>query len=366
MKGIIEKIQNWDPLNMKDESNLTTIRPKFMLIAVGAVTTFAFTILLFILLSLVSNRNSLLGAYKSQLKQWSKLQEAERFADLRIGMKIMPSENTRLNVINMLWSNSSNLIKNQKIQKLYSHNESFHFFDETAQYFPVLKFEDGEVPFGDSDFYCFYLSWTYKEHEGMNDLYETVKSLPKCLNAYDNKFVWRRNDPKDGIDIKTFIQDGSIIKCKSQSDCYSQCKSLNGVGKKLVNSSYACYTYKVLNDVCFTVRHTKAGWNYEGGCFKDKEPGHYVEAVPGQKYNFENLLVQVRDAMDPFVNITNKGDAPNFGVDIDWIYSLLWFIFWCSFIVMIGCALFYVFRKGIVQFLNRSKSQSDPNSNANP
>ena len=185
MKELKDKIENWDPLNLNQEPQLTKYRPKFMLISVVACVAIISSILMFIFLGIVSDRNSKLSHYKSQIKSWNKLDESAKFSNIRFGMKIMPSENTRLNNIDMKWSNDTKLLHNSKIERKYSFNESFHMFEETTQYFPTLHFEEGEVPFGDSDYYCLYISWINKEQEGLNDLYDPVKNLPCLLYTSD-------------------------------------------------------------------------------------------------------------------------------------------------------------------------------------
>ena len=52
-----------------------------------------------------------------------------------------------------------------------------------------------------------------------------------------------------------------------------------------------CYSYKILSDVCLTVKRKGMSWEYSGGCFKGGEAAHYEVASPKEIYKFDKLLI---------------------------------------------------------------------------
>ena len=88
-------------------------------------------------------------------------------------MKIMPSSNTKKNVIFMDYVNKTGKSKDQ----------SYHNFNNTKNYFTTLRFDDNHVPAGDSKTLCVHVLWTTINHEEQIDEYEGVQDFPVCSNS---------------------------------------------------------------------------------------------------------------------------------------------------------------------------------------
>ena len=76
-------------------------------------------------------------------------------------MKIMPSSNTKKNVIFM---NYNNYTKKSK-------DNSYHSFNNTRNYFASLRFDEEHVPAGDSKTVCVHALWTTVDHDQQIDTY---------------------------------------------------------------------------------------------------------------------------------------------------------------------------------------------------
>jgi hypothetical protein len=67
-------------------------------------------------------------------------------------------------------------------------------------------------------------------------------------------------------------------------------------GKKL------CYSYYVLEQVCLSVQQNDdpdtpdVEWTYKGGCFTGGRSATYIQAEPGNVYNFTNVMITVRES----------------------------------------------------------------------
>jgi len=72
----------------------------------------------------------------------------------------------------------------------------------------------------------------------------------------------------------------------------------NGIYKEDIDM---CFTYHVMKEVCLLMKYVKNSetnsyaWVYTGGCFKDNKPVWYVDAVPGETYNFKEVQFEVRE-----------------------------------------------------------------------
>jgi hypothetical protein len=62
-----------------------------------------------------------------------------------------------------------------------------------------------------------------------------------------------------------------------------------------------CFRYRVMKQVCMLMKYVKNAetnsyaWVYTGGCFKDNMPVWYVDAVPGETYNFKDVQFEIRE-----------------------------------------------------------------------
>ena len=103
----------------------------------------------------------------------------------------------------MHWTNQTNAQEKHLGDKV-EVGDNYFFYQETENYFPVLKFNPDYVPFGDAATFCLHLQWIKKDMRKMYDMYKTVQGFPDCKNALNPKFRWQASDPKTGVDFKVW------------------------------------------------------------------------------------------------------------------------------------------------------------------
>jgi len=71
-----------------------------------------------------------------------------------------------------------------------------------------------------------------------------------------------------------------------------------------------CFTYHVMKQVCLLMKYVKNSetnsyaWVYTGGCFKDNKPVWYVDAIPGETYNFKDVQFEIREDQRDLENLS--------------------------------------------------------------
>ena len=208
-------------------------------------------------------------------------------SDIRVLMKIMPSANTKKNVIWMDYVNKTGRSKDQ----------SYHLFNNTRNYFSALHFDDNHVPAGDSKTLCVHALWTTVAHDQQIDMYESVQDFPVCSNSENPKMRWNEHDPTTGLDIKAWDEVKIKMTCASDAKCRSSCKSKGGIYGIVGGSRVGCFKYRVLKKFCVKVEPKVAsphGWRYAGGCFSGGSPTLYENAKAGNTYKFTSVPMEVR------------------------------------------------------------------------
>lgn len=65
-----------------------------------------------------------------------------------------------------------------------------------------------------------------------------------------------------------------------------------------------------MKQVCILMKYVKNSdtntyaWVYTGGCFKNNKPVSYINAVPGESYNFKDVQFEIRQDMRDVENLS--------------------------------------------------------------
>lgn len=181
-------------------------------------------------------------------------------------------------------------------------NNTYMRVDNTAHFFPRFKYNENNIPVGNSMAFCISLHWTTHEQGENFDLAKEVKGTPQCEMSKSGKFIWNEEDSIFGIDVPAWSQSEMDVDCTDQEDCESTCEGydalfLNGKrGKK-------CFSYKILSSICLTVSYDKIldEFTYRGGCFQGGN--HYLMESPVKDsfYYFDKINIEIRNSNDPVI-----------------------------------------------------------------
>jgi hypothetical protein len=193
--------------------------------------------------------------------------------------------------------------------------DNYFTYQETTDYFPVLRYNEDYVPFGDSASFCINLQWIKHDMKRMYDMYKQVQNFPICKNALNPKIRWQANDPRNGQDFKVWNQETTDVA--SESECSSKGGIFRGKKVKKGEDTGAgkCYVYMVVKRVCLMIAfklHPETAsyaWEYRGGCYGSGEIAVYEKAVPGQVYRFSEVPIEVREDESLYVEFGNASSA---------------------------------------------------------
>lgn len=345
-----QHLAEWDPFKLGDKPKYKNFVMLLLYVAIGSI---ALSLFLYLVLEIFSDRNAKLSQYSKQVKEWRKRGESMKIADVAMGLKIMPSENTQGNVILMRYSDED-LIAERKLQRIHNYTQSYFIHNTTSRYFPTFRYTRNDVPVGDSELYCIHLFWTPKENERVLELYESVKGFQQCSKAFNPRVIWHEHDPKYGVELNIWKQDTRELKgCNTKESCQAICDKYQGIAKKTKQFGYLCYSYKVMTDVCLTVSTNDTdSWTYRGGCFENGSPVRMVTAIPGQTYDFQDVTLQVRSVHDPYVVATKSNTASedfSFGADIDFMYTFAFLILFVAIMCGVVVAAAVILKEFIFQ-----------------
>ncbi len=169
MRNKIQNVVDKDPLNFKNVASHDRHKKILYGLIVAILVCFVLALLFFIIGLAVSSASSSKGkegvtitdasGNKVVLSQAEIDQRYEEIgkspSDIRILLKIMPSANTKKNVIWMDYVNKTSSSK----------DTSYQLFSNTKNYFSTLHFDDNHVPAGDSKTVCVHALWTTVAHD---------------------------------------------------------------------------------------------------------------------------------------------------------------------------------------------------------
>ena len=344
MKAQVEKVQHLmhDPMRIQ-KKHPTIHKWSKLIMYVGLIALIA-CVILYLIMSLLSDRHTKLGKYRKQMKRWMKGGTASNFSDIRMGVMVMPSEQKMMNMDIMEWRNYDH-IENKKMNKKYNYSQSYHILEDTTNLFPILNMNEDHIPIGNSQTFCIHLFWVPKSDiESIFASRRNVTGFSECINFADPSFRWHPNDPSHGVDIKPWVQHDFQMTCKSREDCTNQCLKRGGVFKNSKKNGNRCYSYELVREICMEIDLDNDGnWHYQKGCFAKGSAARYVKAVVNQEYDFERLTIQVRHSKDPYTVATNLTGDLNFGIDIDWLYDICTICFWVAVVCGILCLIGFYF-----------------------
>jgi hypothetical protein len=319
----MEILRKWDPFKLKNENEKYWKYVMYSLYV--AICALALGLVVYLMLGIFSDRGTRLSHYRKRVRTWKKLAEDQTLDAISVAVKIMPSENTRGNMIVMERRKDTQLDE-QKIARKYNYSQSYFYHSNTTMYFPVFHYERENVPVGNSEIYCVHTFWTPVENEMTLELYESLKGFPECRKAKNPRVIWRQHDPTTGAEILAWQQKATpLTGCHSHEACQKVCDKSGGIAKSGSGKSYICFTYKVVSEICLMMHYNGSdSWTYAGGCFENGSPVKMVPAVPGESYTFEHIRVQIRSVHDPYVVATfesHEDEDISLGVDVDFLYT---------------------------------------------
>jgi hypothetical protein len=153
--------------------------------------------------------------------------------------------------------------------------------------FPVFKFNEENVPVGDSAKLCMGLSWVPIKKRNQYDKYLDVKGFNECELHASGRANWEPDFPINGLNFKIWDQ----FQKKGDSTCKQ------GIYVEKIDM---CFTYKIMKQICVLVKFQKDvskntySWITTGGCYKDNKAVLYEDAYPGDIVNFKDVQFEVR------------------------------------------------------------------------
>ena len=348
---MLQQLEKWDPFKLETKPKYKKFVMMLLYVAIGAILLSVF---LYLVLAIFSDRSSKLAHYSKQVKDWKKRGENFKLSDVSVAVKIMPSENTKGNMI-VMNPQSEDLLKEKKLSRVYNYSQSYFFHINTTMYFPIFHFIRPDVPVGDSEVYCVHLFWSTKENEMTLELYESFKGFPQCSKAFNPRVIWHQHDPTHGVEVYTWKQEMLELEgCNTKDTCQKKCDKYKGIAKKTrQKGGYVCYNYKVLSEICLTINYNGTdSWTYAGGCFENSSPVKMVTATPGETYTFENVKVQVRSIHDPYVvaaRENTESEDLSFGTDIDFMYTFAFLILFVAILCGVVVAAAVILKDFIYQ-----------------
>jgi hypothetical protein len=73
----------------------------------------------------------------------------------------------------MHWTNEANKEESQLGTKV-ELGDMYFYYNDTTEYFPLMRFNADYVPLGQASSYCIHLQWIKKDNKRMYDMYKTV------------------------------------------------------------------------------------------------------------------------------------------------------------------------------------------------
>jgi len=329
---MLKALKHWDPFKIRDKPKFKTFIMRLFFLG---IICFIISFTLYFAIFLISDRDSKLSQYYYKLKEWNKANASGKMSSISLRLKIMPSENTMNNEVNMEWDKKI-MIPESKINKKFKYDQSYFSYKVHPNYFPVFRFNSESIPVHDSETFCIHLLWAGRANESISDLYESVMKFPECINSKNPRFDWHIHDPPFGVDVKAWKENEIALTCNSKESCNSECHSYGGIYKKTVLGNF-CYTYDVLDGVCLIIDFNQytSKWEYVEGCLDNGEAGLYIPAKPNHVYTFENIIVQARSSKDPFTVATRFSNYLDFGLDLDFAFNVASACFGVSIICLI-------------------------------
>lgn len=149
---------------------------------------------------------------------------------------------------------------------------------------------------------CIAVHWGDLERGKHFDIMKKVQGFAKCGTTLSGKFIWNEDDTTHGFDIPAWIQEAHEADC-SDEDCPDYCESnyegvfVNGINK------HVCYSYQILDKICIIIKYDELRneYYYYGGCFANNQTYQMTQAKVGQKTDFSNVQIEIRDYSDPII-----------------------------------------------------------------
>lgn len=163
--------------------------------------------------------------------------------------------------------------------------------------FPEMVFDANHVPMGNSVRMCLGVQWAMWKKRKMYDKYIDIQGFQDCTQSISKRTYMEPDYPQTGLNFHLWDQH----KARGDSVCS------NGIYREDLD---ICFTYHVMKQVCLLMKYVKNtetnsyAWVYTGGCFKDNKPVWYVDAIPGETYNFKDVQFEIREDQRDLENLS--------------------------------------------------------------
>ena len=123
--------------------------------------------------------------YLEKADNWNENNIAEKISNIRLIVRIMPSQKTEGNAQFMDWVSmtTDTEYKDSASSQSYYYNKSLHIYNDTNDYFPPLNFNSEYIPVGDSKTMCVNIGWAPQRKWRVVDMYKSLSQLPNCSLA---------------------------------------------------------------------------------------------------------------------------------------------------------------------------------------
>jgi hypothetical protein len=96
------------------------------------------------------------------------------------------------------------------------------------------------------------------------------------------------------------------------------------------------------------IMSSEEGIEYDGGCYKDEDPGFYEAAISGKTYDFNYIPVEIRSSKDPYTVWAEN--EYNLGKDLT-------ILFWVSIFFVVAAFIFMLVLLWAFYFLIKKKQR---------
>jgi len=175
--------------------------------------------LLFFLIVYASSEQGEVSSVNSSISSWNKGGDAERMRAIAMKTKIMPGIGTGVNW-HMNWTDVEQTEFGSQLEaglgsELKNYDISYHVFTgNTTMMFPTLVYDETEVPVGEGSSKCIHVVWTQTNNSYIAESYQSIRDFDACE---DYNSMWRINDPKVGVNVKSWFETEVNLGCSGSS-----------------------------------------------------------------------------------------------------------------------------------------------------
>jgi len=130
-----------------------------------------------------------------------------------------------------------------------------------------------------------------------------VLNFSQCSETLSDKFIWNEDDSIFGLDVPAWKQKVYDAYCEGDKDCEYYCQSNFGALFKDGKRGKKCYSYEILQNICFLVEYNNITdtYSFAGGCFENNNHYSMIPANIDGLYRFDSIDIEIRNKYDPII-----------------------------------------------------------------